>query len=160
MENDLQPNSTAGVTGKRKRDHGFEPCSEEEDLNVIQAENHVKVSRQWQQQAQPLVRNRDTSNSKQQGSYTKQGYHHSQPYPHAPPVVVMDNWSQMQQQQVQTTDFYMAPATAAAAATANHVTPALNMKQKSMAAAMLRVRCQSCKLISSTYSKSVFALVG
>jgi hypothetical protein len=44
----------------------------------------------------------------------------------------MDNWSQMQQQQVQTTDFYMA------AATANHVTPALNMKQKSMAAAMLR----------------------
>jgi hypothetical protein len=67
----------------------------------------------------------------------------------------MDNWSQMQQQQVQTTDFYMA-----AAATPNHVTPALNMKQKSMAAAMLRVRCQSCKLISSTYSKSVFALVG
>jgi hypothetical protein len=90
----------------------------------------------------------------------KQGYHHSQPYPHAPPVVVMDNWSQMQQQQVQTTDFYMAAATTAAAATANHVTPALNMKQKSMAAAMLRVRCQSCKLISSTYSKSVFALVG
>ncbi len=141
--------------GKRKRDHGFVPCSEEEDLNVIQAENHVKVSRQWHQQAQPLVRNRDSSNSKQQGSYTKQGYHHSQPYPHAPPVVVMDNWSQMQQQQVQTTDFYMA-----AAATPNHVTPALNMKQKSMAAAMLRVRCQSCKLISSTYSKSVFALVG
>ncbi|CAK9855900.1 unnamed protein product [Sphagnum jensenii] len=132
MENDLQPNSTAGVTGKRKRDHGFVPCSEEEDLNVIQAENHIKVSRQWQQQAQPLVRNRDSSNSKQQGSYTRQGYHHSQPYPHAPPVVVMDNWSQMQQQQVQTTDFYMA------AATANHVTPALNMKQKSMAAAMLR----------------------
>jgi hypothetical protein len=132
MENDLQPNSTAGVTGKRKRDHGFVPCSEEEDLNVIQAENHIKVSRQWQQQAQPLLRNRDSSNSKQQGSYTKQGYHHSQPYPHAPPVVVMDNWSQMQQQQVQTTDFYMA------AATANHVTPALNMKQKSMAAAMLR----------------------
>jgi len=130
---------------------------------VIQAENHVKVSRQWQQQAQPLVRNRDSSNSKQQGSYTKQGYHHNQPYPHAPPVVVMDNWSQMQQQQVQTTDFYMTAGTAAAAvaaATANHVTPALNMKQKSMAAAMLRVRCQSCKLISSTYSKSVFALLG